>query len=467
MVLGYILFAILSFVTISIFTSRYTAKYLTRQTASTLQRECRMISDEYAQHYFSSDMTLKDFQSHLAAVSLYLDADIYLINTKGKVLANSDSYVSQDKAEVIPDFNILDFKGNSYSIDRFYQTYKEDMLCVYTTVTQDYKMSAYVIICKPCSDISTLRQDILKGAYLSMLILLFLSLIILLIFLIWIHRPMRQIVKAAAAYADGDFEIQIPVHRQDELGCISDTMNFMAMELSSLEEDQRKFVSNVSHDFRSPLTSIKGYAQAMADGTIPVEMQGKYLDIIIFETERLEKLTQSLLELNKYGSKGTFLDLSDFDLNVLIKRTLLSFEGRSKEKHLTFELILTGEQLFVRADSAKIDQVLHNLIDNAVKFSDTDSRIVIETTTRNEKVFVSVKDFGIGIPKDSQNKIWERFYKTDLSRGKDKKGTGLGLSIVREIIHAHKQNINVISTEGVGTEFIFTLPLSNKEEHLS
>jgi len=199
----------------------------------------------------------------------------------------------------------------------------------------------------------------------------------------------------------------------------------------------------------------------MADGTIPPELQGKYLDVIIFESERLEKLTQSLLELNKYGTKGTYLDLSVFDLNALIKRTLLMFEGRCKEKMVSFHLILTGEELYVKADSAKIDQVMHNLVDNAFKFSHSNSEITIETTLRNGKVFVSVKDQGIGIPKESIGRIWERFYKTDASRGKDKKGTGLGLAIVKEIVHAHHENINVISTEGVGTEFIFTLPYIN------
>ena len=139
------------------------------------------------------------------------------------------------------------------------------------------------------------------------------------------------------------------------------------------------------------------------------------------------------------------------------------FEGRCKEKCLSFDLILTGDELYVKADSAKIDQVMHNLIDNAFKFSNADSVITIETTLRNGKVFVSVKDRGIGIPKDSIGRIWERFYKTDASRGKDKKGTGLGLAIVKEIIHAHHENINVISTEGVGTEFIFTLPYAENE----
>ncbi|MGN1156985.1 MAG: sensor histidine kinase, partial [Agathobacter sp.] len=195
---------------------------------------------------------------------------------------------------------------------------------------------------------------------------------------------------------------------------------------------------------------------------IPVEMQEKYLNVIIFEAERLEKLTQSLLDLNKYGSKGYFLDISSFDLNHCIKMTVQSFEQISKEKQISFHLILTGDTLYVSADLGRIQQVLQNLIDNAVKFSHYGSSISIETTLRGDKVFVSVKDHGIGIPRDSIGKIWDRFYKTDLSRGKDKKGTGLGLAIVKEIISAHKENINVISTEGVGTEFIFTLPVAEE-----
>ena len=249
-----------------------------------------------------------------------------------------------------------------------------------------------------------------------------------------------------------------------EIGYLAASLNYMANELNTLEEDQRKFISNVSHDFRSPLTSIKGYVEAMLDGTIPVEMQEKYLNIILFETERLNKLTKSLLELNKFGSHGVMLDVTDFDINQTIKTTLLTFEGICANKHIRFDLILSGEQLFVTADFSKIQQVLYNLIDNAIKFSHQDSVITIETTEKNEKVFVSVKDTGIGIPKDSLKKIWERFYKTDLSRGKDKRGTGLGLSIVKEIIQAHGENINCISTEGVGTEFIFTLPIAKDKE---
>ena len=143
----------------------------------------------------------------------------------------------------------------------------------------------------------------------------------------------------------------------------------------------------------------------------------------------------------------------------MVKSTVASFEGTLQNKKIAIQLVLTGETMLVKADMGKIQQVLYNLLDNAIKFSHHDSSIKIETTEKHQKIFVSVKDSGIGIPKDSQKLIWNRFYKTDLSRGKDKKGTGLGLSITKEIIQAHNEHINVISTEGVGTEFIFSLPV--------
>ena len=234
----------------------------------------------------------------------------------------------------------------------------------------------------------------------------------------------------------------------------------MASNLDTIEETQRNFISNVSHDFRSPLTSIRGYVDAMLDGTIPPEMQEKYLNIILFETERLTKLTESLLELNKYEARKVILEMKDFDINGMIRQICETFEGTCKEKHLVFELLLSSDSLRVHADMGKIQQVLYNLIDNAIKFSHFDSKITIETISRNGKAYISIKDYGMGIPKDCVTKIWERFYKTDLSRGRDKRGTGLGLSIVKEIVEAHDENINVISTEGVGTEFIFTLTLT-------
>ncbi|MDE6919768.1 MAG: cell wall metabolism sensor histidine kinase WalK, partial [Lachnospiraceae bacterium] len=175
------------------------------------------------------------------------------------------------------------------------------------------------------------------------------------------------------------------------------------------------------------------------------------------------KLTNSLLTLNNLTTKGMILDRSSFDINQVIKNTAMSFEGTCREKLIAIELVLTGDAMYVNADMVKIQQVLYNLVDNAIKFSHKNSSIKIETVEKSNKLLISVKDNGIGIPKDSIRLIWNRFYKTDLSRGKDKKGTGLGLSITKEIIQSHNENINVVSTEGVGTEFIFTLEKAGGE----
>jgi signal transduction histidine kinase len=236
----------------------------------------------------------------------------------------------------------------------------------------------------------------------------------------------------------------------------------MADHLKNMQDYQKQFIGNISHDFRSPLTSIKGYVEAIADGTIPPEMQQKYLKIILFETERLTDLTSDLLTLNQFDTNKIHLNRTVFDLHEVIKNTVASFEGVCTTRLISFDLLLAVKELRVYADKGKIQQVVYNLIDNAIKFSGNNTIITIETTDRSNSVLVSIRDNGIGIPKQSLPKIWDRFYKSDLSRGKDKKGTGLGLAIVKEIIQAHNENIHVVSTEGVGTEFSFTLSKPQK-----
>lgn len=264
-------------------------------------------------------------------------------------------------------------------------------------------------------------------------------------------------MRAAKEYSSGNYNYALVLKGLSEYRDLGAAITYMSGELANLDHYQKKFVANISHDFRSPLTSIKGYAEAIKDGTIPYEMQDKYLNIILFEADRLTKLTSSLLELNRIENKGGMLDITTFDIHMIIKKTAESFEGTCRNKKVTLNLIFFAKEALVDADMGKIQQVLYNLIDNAIKFSHTNSTIKVTTAEKGEKVMISVKDYGIGIPKDSIKKIWERFYKIDSSRGKDKKGTGLGLSITKEIIQSHGENINVISTEGVGTEFSFSL----------
>ena len=360
----------------------------------------------------------------------------------------------------IKNFNPAECKNEQYLKGIYHGYYSEEVITIIAPVTEGFSTKGYLLVHKPVSFFHEEKSLIMKAVLITLTVIYLLSFMIFLGVHFFIYRPLRKITEAAKQYASGNLDYEIPVNSQDEIGYLSASLNYMSSHLKDMEDYQKKFVANVSHDFRSPLTSIKGYVEAIADGTIPPEMQGKYLGIILFETERLTDLTRDLLTLNEFDTKDLLLNKEDFNLHDMIKHVAESFEGICTNKKISIELVFAAKVLNVYADRRKIQQVLYNLLDNAVKFSNPDSTVTIETTERNEKVFVSVRDEGIGIPKENLNKIWERFYKSDLSRGKDKKGTGLGLAIVKEVIQAHNENINVISTEGVGTEFIFSLSKS-------
>ncbi len=459
---GIVLYAVLGFLLVASLVE-WTFQQKAQSTEATrLYKEALAITSNYAEDYYRNRLTQEELETQMSVLSAYAEGEIWIVDRKGIVLIGRQE---NGEAYEIPGFRISDFGTKYYSVGTFYGSFDEQMLTVFAPVTVDYQVRGYVMLHKSIRQIYQDADHFLNMSYMALITLLLFSIVFLVMYLWHTYRRIWTMNRMARKYMEGDFSSVMEDTSEDELGFLSASFNYMANELNTLEEDQRKFVSNISHDFRSPLTSIKGYIEAMLDGTIPVEMQDKYLNIIITETERLTKLTSGLIELNQYGGHGkTILDKTDFDINEVIGQTAATFEGACNAKHIVLELVLTGDELFVHADKSKIQQIVYNLTDNAIKFSHNDSSIRIETHVKNEKVFVSVKDSGIGIPKEAIGKIWERFYKTDLSRGKDKKGTGIGLAIVKEIIQAHGENINVISTEGVGTEFIFTLPFVDDSE---
>ena len=385
-------------------------------------------------------------------------------------LSNCRIIVIYDNRDIILD------TANANLTDTIYNGNKKFL---FQTATTNYDMGGYLAEPSLCISMSIAGENHANGHivfaqgnsviqkradyYFNLLMMLFYFIVALLglVFAgiyICAFLPLRRLRIGVKDFSIGKENHPISIHSNDEYGELADTLNIIGDELSKFDEYQRKFISNISHDFRSPLTSIRGYVQAMVDGVIPPESQQKYLDIILFETDRLTKLTSNLLDVNNFDKDNIFLDISRFNLHDSIRKTAGALEGVAAKKDIRFDLELSDtEPLWVSGDKDKIQQVLHNLVDNAVKFSHEGSSILISTREKGNRVFVSVKDSGIGIPKDDLGKIFERFYKTDLSRGKDKLGTGLGLSICKEIITAHKQNLDVVSTEGVGSEFVFTL----------
>ncbi|WP_349945004.1 HAMP domain-containing sensor histidine kinase [Lacrimispora sp. BS-2] len=454
-ILGYLLFGLLGFVTIATFSSEITDQYLLGRHSETLYDEANQIASSYSGMYQGKDMKLTSSYPELIKEGNYLHAQIWIVDRQGKVV--SDSAQSDKQGQVIENFDPTSMGNKSYIIGDYYHQFSHDVLSVHAPITGNYNTYGYVVIHLPLSYLKMEREGILNIVYITSAVVFGLSLIILLVFTKNVYFPLKKITAGANEYAQGNLEHHIEVNTRDEMGYLAATLNYMSAELGKMEEYQKTFIANVSHDFRSPLTSIKGYLEAILDGTIPPEMYEKYLNRVISETDRLNKLTQGLLTLDSLDCKG-YLNRTSFDINRVIKDTAASFEGTCSEKNITFDLTFSESIQMAYADLGKIQQVLYNLIDNAIKFSHADSTIYIQASVKYEKIFVSIKDTGIGIPKESLKKIWDRFYKSDLSRGKDKKGTGLGLAIVREIIQSHGENIDVVSTEGVGSEFIFSLP---------
>ncbi len=462
--LAYLIFGFFGFIAVATFVSNMTLEQLKRERADSLYKEATLIANTYASDLYNNQASLDTVKAQLDALDTYLSATIWIINPSGRIILDSSAPVDIDNPIIVEHFDPTVTAGSYYTVGNFFDSFTEDTLSVFAPITSHFKVNGYVVIHIPMSTIQASSDNLLNISYILLIIMLLLSMIILFFFTEMVYIPLRKITYATEQYAIGNLHYEFQVDSADEMGYLASSLSYMASEIAKSEDNQKKFVANVSHDFRSPLTSIKGYLEAMLDGTIPPEIHEKYLQIVLNETERLTKLTNGLLQLNNMNTRGMILERTDFDVNQMIRNTAATFEGICKNKMIGIELILTGEHLLVNADMDKAQQVLYNLLDNAIKFSHNDSIIKIETTEKSNKVLISVKDNGIGIPKDSLKLIWDRFYKTDLSRGKDKKGTGLGLSIVKEIIHAHGENINVVSTEGVGTEFIFTLAKVDDDE---
>ena len=463
-ILAYLIFAFFGVFMIATFGATMIRNQIVQHEADSLYKEANRIATTYASDLYTNRAALDTVKQQLDFLDDYLSADIWIINPSGLIVLGSSSPIDVENPLVVENFDSTIDAGKFYSVGTFFDFFEEDYLSVYSPITNGYKVQGYVFIHKPMSELQKLTDSMLNISYILLGFFLLLSLIILIFFNEVVYKPLKKITTATEQYAEGNLHYDLSVDSADEMGYLAATLSYMASELAKGEDNQKKLVANVSHDFRSPLTSIKGYSEAMLDGTIPPEMHEKYLTILVNESERLIKLTNNLLTLNNLNTEGLILDLTVFDINDVIRKTAATFEGTCREKKITLNLILTGDNLPVKADMGKIQQVLYNLLDNAIKFSNRDSEIRISTTEKHNKVFVSVKDFGIGIPKESIGQVFDRFYKTDLSRGKDKKGTGLGLSITREIIRAHGENINVTSTEGEGSEFTFTLPVEDNED---
>ncbi|HWT27354.1 MAG TPA: HAMP domain-containing sensor histidine kinase, partial [Mobilitalea sp.] len=434
LIICYLIAGILVFVLLNTYGMDLLEKSLENDKENSLEKEARLIDSEYMTTLDDKEKSLDYLKKQLKSIDTFLNIRVWIVDSTGNILADSSDTLKAEGKNVNDIFPTLLYDKPITKDLKAAGVLPDPMLCLTHLIDYNFDISGYIILFTPMEGIT---EDI--NFYLNVInicFLIFLPMLFLLFLYIYYITavPLKSLMKAAKEYSSGNYNYALVLKGLSEYRDLGAAISYMAGELSKLDDYQKKFVANISHDFRSPLTSIKGFAEAIKDGTIPHEMQDKYLNIILFETERLTKLTSSLLELNRFETKGALLDITSFDINHIIKKTAESFEGACRDKKITLNLVFSSKENYVDADMGKIQQVLYNLIDNAIKFSHSNSKIKVSAEEKGDKVFISVKDYGIGIPRESIKKIWERFYKTDASRGKDKRGTGLGLSITKEII---------------------------------
>lgn len=268
--------------------------------------------------------------------------------------------------------------------------------------------------------------------------------------------PIREMTMAAKRFGEGDFSEKLHVADENELGYLATALNDMARSLEQLEETRKSFISNVSHELKTPMTTIGGFVDGILDGTIPKEQHTHYMKIVSAEVNRLARLVRSMLNISKYEAGELKLSTEDFDILPIILQTLTSFEKKIDEKNIDVQ-IESADGFRINADPDLIGQVVYNLIENAVKFVDKGGFIRFSFAADGDTRSVSIRNSGEGLKKQEISKVFERFYKTDESRGIDPGGVGLGLSIVSSIIKLHGGKITVSSEPNRYTEFTFSL----------
>lgn len=272
-------------------------------------------------------------------------------------------------------------------------------------------------------------------------------------------KPIRQLAVATRCYASGDFSIRVPETKgNDEVSELITEFNAMAVSLSELENSRRSFVANVSHEFKTPMTTIGGFIDGILDGTIPPEKQNYYLGIVLSEVKRLSRMVNMMLNISKIETGNVDLKIEQFDISKKLVTTFLGFEQLITKKNIDVSGFEDLPCVHVHGDSAMIDQAVYNLVDNAVKFTNDGGKIMINLTSDDKNAYFSVTNTGKGIPTEDLGKIFERFYKVDKSRSTDVKSTGLGLYLIKNIVELHGGTITAESELNNFTRFTVRLP---------
>ncbi len=398
------------------------------------------------------------FQRSLNSYSYQLNSSIFITDISGQIMLAAKGNQSP-KVGTKLSVGVMDRVLEGKTVRQWGDldgTFREKRLNIILPLVLRGEIGGVLFISSPMPQIHFLMMNVFRILLLSVLISLAVSFAFAFFVSQRISRPIRKMKLAAEEFAQGKFDVRISGFRDDEMGELSVAFNHMAKSLDELEQNRRSFVANVSHELRSPLTTIGGFVAGLLDGTIPENKKEQYLSIVLDEVKRMTRLVNDLLYMERSNKEE--LQKSIFDLNELIRLVLIGMESRITEKQIDVSVEFCREVQNVHADRDGILRVVTNLLDNAVKFTPEKGKIFIGLKEKSTLVKVEITNTGEVIPPDMLSHIFDRFYKADQSRGINKNGTGLGLHIVKSILLRHDQSIRVISNSEQGTQFTFCLP---------
>ena len=454
---------LLSFLMLGASFATLSYQYTIREKKDTLERNAQYIAA------FTSDSVQTGgelvwqtpaFQKYLNAVALVSDSHVIVATPEGVIVyATSGSAELTDLqyaplAQTMVE-HIVD--GSFLGMTTLDGLYAENRYLVGLPITNSRGyLQGLVLVSSSASNISGVWRDLFGILLVTTLAVILIAAIISSVTSMRQSQPIKEIAAAARQFGLGQMDVRVDVgSRRDEVGELADAFNAMAESLSTSEQRRSEFIANVSHELKTPMTTIAGFADGILDGTIPPEQERHYLEIISSETRRLSRLVRSMLDLSRLQSDERAAQ-QQFDACETLVRALVTLERKVNAKRLEVDARLPEEPVPVWGDQDAITQVCYNLLDNAIKFSREGGTLGLEITVKGSKATITISNQGETISPEEQQLIFDRFHKTDYSRSADRDGVGLGLYIVKTILNSHKESIVCTSEDGV-TKFIFTL----------
>ena len=433
--------------------------YFVQHTQDMMIKQAQSIAAEY-QRLVNSKEDEEMILYRIMMMQEYMEASAWLVERNGSIYGFSkEGIMPMNISNAINTQNIQKvYEGNIVRIDNGFREYfLTPVLTVGYPIEVNGKIISALFIHTPMPVILETIDEVCNITFHAV------ALVGTCLF-VWIYviskritNPIKEMNTVAKTIASGQFDKRIEIKGKDEIAQLSNSFNHMAEELDKIEENRNRFIANISHDLRSPLTSIQGFITAILDGTIQPDKQEKYLKIVLAESKRMINMTNKILDLSRLEEGREPIEKVPININWMIETVVLTMENRAKEKDVKISMHLDSKHYTILGDMDGLSRVLQNLLDNAFKFVNEHGEIYIKTTYRYNKIWVDISNSGPVIPKDQQAMIWNRFYKGDHSRGQDKRGVGLGLVIVKEILKQHGEEIGIKTNEYNMVTFYFSL----------